>query len=86
MKWHKLFNNLKQFLLYEIDIDLRTTKLLLNIFTESFSKTNYERFKTEIDYLLAFTTKQVSLHNSLQQITNNHLENELNKQLRRKPK
>jgi len=86
MKWKKLFFKLKQFLLYETNIDLRTTNLLLNIFIESISTTNYTRFKTEIDYLLTFNTKQLSLDSTIEKLNLKILEKELNKLNGDKPK
>lgn len=68
MKWKKLFSDLKKFLLYEVNIDLRTTNLLLTIFIESMSTTNYTRFKTEIDYLTNFTNTQTTLESVLNKI------------------
>jgi Fic family protein len=81
MKWQQLFNNLKEYLLYTPNINITTTNKLLTIFIKSISDTNKERFKTEIDYILSYTSKQLSLTESLNRIKTNELEKELNNQL-----
>lgn len=79
MKWKKLFNKLKQFLLYETNIDLRTTNLLLDIFIESVSTTNYTRFKADFDYLMSFTNTQTTLKAHLEKIKYQKLHKTLEK-------
>lgn len=77
MKWKQLFNKLKKFLLYEVNIDLRTTNLLLDILIESVSTTNYERFKADFDYLTNFTNTQTTLEAHLEKIKYQKLQKNL---------